>query len=146
MQKYILYSIFFIALSSMTFAQSFKTLGSPKDPKVDIRWNRFYDYDEISHMNEIRIRRVPEPSTPEQEMSSEPWFHVGENDFFPEQFEFFVINHPKVRERFLAHHPELLEPEYWQQVQNVILEKKRIDVFPYRQEKRFKVRFPELYQ
>ncbi len=106
----------------------------------------FYDYDEICHMNEIRIRAIPKAQTEEQELSSEPWFHVGEDDFFPEQFEHFVINHPKVRDKFLEHHPELLDPRYWKQVQKDIQEHKRHDVFPYTTNQRFIRRFPELYQ
>jgi isocitrate dehydrogenase kinase/phosphatase len=106
----------------------------------------FYDYDEICHMNEIRVRAIPKAQTEEQELSSEPWFHVGEDDFFPEQFEHFVINHPKVREKFLEHHPELLDPRYWKQVQKDIQEHKRHDVFPYDTNRRFIRRYPELYQ
>ena len=105
----------------------------------------FYDYDEICHMDEIRIRAIPKAQTEEQELSSEPWFHVGDDDFFPEQFEHFVINHPKVREKFLEHHPELLDPKYWKQVQQDIKERKRHDVFPYMTSKRFIRRYPELY-
>lgn len=106
----------------------------------------FYDYDEICHMDDIRIRAIPEARTPEQELSAEPWYHVGDNDFFPEQFENFVVNHPKVRERFVVHHPELLDPGYWKQVQTDIREKKRHDVFPYDTERRFINRYPGMYR
>ncbi len=106
----------------------------------------FYDYDEICHLNEIRVRKIPKARSPEEELSSEPWFHVGEDDFFPEQFEHFVINHPKVREKFLVHHPELLKPQFWKQVQQDILYRKRHDVFPYSRKQRFIHRFPELYE
>ncbi len=106
----------------------------------------FYDYDEICHMTEIKIRAIPKARFEEEELSSEPWFHVGEDDFFPEQFEHFVVNHPKVRERFLQAHPELLEPKYWKQIQKDIVEKKRHDVFPYHQNRRFNQRYPDLYK
>ena len=111
------------------------------------RQNRvvFYDYDEICRMNEIRIRAVPEARNAEEEMAGEPWFHVGENDFFPEQFEFFVANHPKFKKRFLAHHGELLAPAYWKKVQNDILQNKRYDVFSYHRHKRFRHRYRERY-
>ncbi len=111
------------------------------------RHNRvvFYDYDEICHMNEIKIRSVPKARNAEEEMASEPWFHIGENDFFPEQFESFVVNHPKFKERFLAHHGELLQPAYWKKVQNDIRQNKRYDVFPYHQHKRFCNRYSEQY-
>jgi len=106
----------------------------------------FYDYDEICHLNEVKIRRIPKPHSTEEELSSEPWFHIGDDDFFPEQFEHFVINHPKVRENFNLHHPELLDPGYWKQVQTDILQKKRHDVFPYGQDRRFIVNYPDLYR
>ncbi len=105
----------------------------------------FYDYDEICHMDEIRIRSIPPAQTPEQELSPEPWYHVEDHDFFPEQFENFVANHPKVRERFRIHHPELMEPAYWKQVQADIRGGKRNDVFPYDVGQRFIHRYPELY-
>ena len=111
------------------------------------RHNRvvFYDYDEICTMNEIRIRAVPTARNAEEEMAGEPWFHIDENDFFPEQFEHFVVNHPKFRERFLAHHGELLEPAYWKKVQNDIRQNKRHDVFPYHRHKRFRHRYRARY-
>lgn len=103
------------------------------------RHNRvvFYDYDEICRMDEIRIRAMPEPKTPEEEMAGEPWFHVGDNDFFPQQFESFVASQPRFREKFLSRHAELLQPAYWKQVQDDIRRRKRSDVFPYQQHKRF---------
>ncbi|MGR3984157.1 MAG: bifunctional isocitrate dehydrogenase kinase/phosphatase [Gammaproteobacteria bacterium] len=111
------------------------------------RHNRvvFYDYDEIRLMDEIRIRALPRAETPDEEMACEPWFHVGENDFFPEQFESFVMNHPRAKERFLAHHADLLQPDYWRKVQNDILQNKRRDVFPYPQGMRFRRRYPRRY-
>lgn len=106
----------------------------------------FYDYDEICHMTEIKIREIPKARSEEEELSSEPWFHIGEDDFFPEQFEYFVVNHPRVRERFLVHHPELLDPVYWKKIQNDLIAKKRHDIFPYRQDRRFCFRYPDMYQ
>jgi len=105
----------------------------------------FYDYDEICHMTDIKIRAVPQARSEEEALSPEPWFHIGENDFFPEQFEHFVINHPKVRALFLLHHSELLDPAYWKKIQNDIIEKKRHDVYPYRQSQRFCHRYPDKY-
>lgn len=105
----------------------------------------FYDYDEICPMTEIKIRAVPSARSELEELSPEPWFHIDENDFFPEQFNRFVVNHPKVRERFLAHHSDLLQPEYWKKIQNDLIQKKRHDVFPYRQEIRFCKRYTARY-
>jgi len=80
---------------------------------------------------------MPQPRTFDEEMASEPWFHVGDNDFFPQQFESFVASQPRFREEFLTQHAELLEPAYWKQVQDDIRRGKRCDVFPYQQHKRF---------
>ncbi len=105
----------------------------------------FYDYDEICNMNEINIRRVPLARTVEQEMASEPWYHISDDDFFPEQFEHFVVSHPKVRQIFLKHHTDLLDPAYWKQVQSDIANNIYRDIFPYAQKQRFINRYPELY-
>lgn len=103
------------------------------------RQNRivFYDYDEILPMSAINVRAIPLPRTPEQEMASEPWYRVEENDFFPEQFEHFVMSFPKVRELLLKHHADLLEPEYWQAIIRNLHKGMRADVFPYPKSIRF---------
>ncbi|NKB77843.1 MAG: bifunctional isocitrate dehydrogenase kinase/phosphatase [Gammaproteobacteria bacterium] len=105
----------------------------------------FYDYDEICHMTEIKIRAIPKARSAEEEMSPEPWFHIDEDDFFPEQFEYFVINHPKVRKLFLKHHDDLLLPSYWKKIQSDIIAKKRHDIFPYEQSLRFCNQSPGRY-
>ena len=46
----------------------------------------FYDYDEVQYLLDMNFRKIPEAMTPEQEMASEPWYHVGTNDVFPEEF------------------------------------------------------------
>ena len=82
------------------------------------RQNRvvFYDYDEIMRMTDVRIRRIPPPRTPEQEMATEPWYRVEDTDFFPEQFVHFVMSHPKVHQLLLKYHADIITPEYWQAV------------------------------
>ena len=44
----------------------------------------FYDYDEITTVTSCKFRNIPESDRPDQEMSADPWFGVGENDVFPE--------------------------------------------------------------
>jgi len=107
------------------------------------RQNRvvFYDYDEIMPMKEIRVRAIPPARTPEQEMATEPWYRVEENDFFPEQFEHFVMSYPKVRELLLKHHADLLDSRYWQEIVKGLEKGMRADVFPYAQRHRFSKRF-----
>ena len=42
-----------------------------------------YDYDELCLLSECRFRRIPPPTSIEEEFAAEPWFYVGEQDVFP---------------------------------------------------------------
>ena len=64
----------------------------------------FYDYDEVAYITDCNFRRIPPPRTPEDEMSAEPWYAVGPNDVFPEEFATFLLGDPQVREVFMKHH------------------------------------------
>ena len=97
----------------------------------------FYDYDEIMPMKEIRVRAIPPARTPEQEMATEPWYRVEDTDFFPEQFEHFVMSYPKVRAMLLKHHADLLDPGYWQGIVADLENGIHADVFPYSRAVRF---------
>ncbi len=92
----------------------------------------FYDYDEISYLTEVNFRRIPEARYPEDEMSSEPWYSVGPNDVFPEEFPTFLFADIKLRRLFSQLHGDLYTAEYWQGLQEAIRAGKVIDVFPYR--------------
>ncbi len=97
----------------------------------------FYDYDEIEYITDCNFRTIPAPRNEEDEMASEPWYHVAKNDVFPEQFAVFLLGNPRVRECFMKHHADLLTADYWQQRKTRILEGQVEDVFPYPQEIRF---------
>ncbi len=77
----------------------------------------FYDYDEIEYLTDITFRRIPEAPNPEAELAAEPWYSVGRNDVFPEEFAAFLLGDPKLREAFLRDHADLLEPDFWQACQ-----------------------------
>jgi len=97
----------------------------------------FYDYDEISYMNEVNFRVKPEPKTEEQIYASEPWYSVDPGDVFPEELATFALANPRYRNAFMAHHPELLEASFWQQCQQNIANGIFEDVFPYPDKIRF---------
>jgi isocitrate dehydrogenase kinase/phosphatase len=97
----------------------------------------FYDYDEIEYITDCNFRAIPAAHNEEDDMASEPWYPVGKNDVFPEQFGTFLLGHPEVRKYFIKHHAELLTPEYWQNAKQRILDGYIDDVFPYPQELRF---------
>jgi isocitrate dehydrogenase kinase/phosphatase len=95
-----------------------------------------YDYDDLGLLSECRFRRIPEPASLEDEFSAEPWFYVGEQDVFPEEFKAFLVPPGGLRNAFLEAHCDLLEPAFWQGVQRRLLAGEVVDVFPYRREAR----------
>jgi isocitrate dehydrogenase kinase/phosphatase len=102
----------------------------------------FYDYDEIAYLTDCNFREIPPPRTPEDELSAEPWYAVGPNDVFPEEFASFLLGNPRVRAIFEAHHGELLHAAFWRERQQRILAGELEDVFPYPAAQRFASRFP----
>jgi isocitrate dehydrogenase kinase/phosphatase len=100
----------------------------------------FYDYDEIEYLTDCNFRPVPEARTEEEELSGEVWYRVGPKDVFPETFGPFLLGNPAVREVFLKHHAELLDPAFWQHHKDRILAGHVHDVFPYDAAARFAVR------
>ena len=97
----------------------------------------FYDYDEVQYITECNFRKIPEPRTPEDEMSSEPWYTIGPNDVFPEEFETFLLGKPELRAAFMKYNPELLDYRHWQGRQQRIRQGQLEDVFPYPESLRF---------
>ena len=91
----------------------------------------FYDYDEVCYLTDCNFRRIPEPRSPEDEMAAEPWYNVGPNDIFPEEFATFLFADSRVLNTFTRLHADLLEPEFWQQKQENIRADIHEDVFPY---------------
>ena len=91
-----------------------------------------YDYDELCLLSECRFRRIPEPTTIEEEFAAEPWFSVGEHDVFPEEFRAFLVPPGAARDAFLEAHGDLLDVEFWQRVQRRLAQGDVVDVFPYR--------------
>jgi isocitrate dehydrogenase kinase/phosphatase len=108
------------------------------------RYNRvvFYDYDEIEYMTDCNFRVIPEAPYPDMEMSSEPWYSVGRNDVFPEEFATFLLGSPKVRQAFLKYHRDLLSAKFWRSAQQKIRDGHVEDFFPYPEVLRFCNVFP----
>lgn len=109
------------------------------------RYNRvvFYDYDEIEYMTDCNFRRIPPAPNEEAELSGEPWYSVGRNDVFPEEFATFLLGTPQIRAAFLKHHADLLDVTFWQQAQQEIRAGAIRDFFPYPEALRFCKRYPE---
>ena len=97
----------------------------------------FYDYDEIEYISDCNFRKVPQPRNEEEEMSGEIWYSVGPKDVFPETFGPFLLGNVAVREAFMAHHADLLDPAFWQHHKERIQAGHMLDVFPYDEAQRF---------
>jgi isocitrate dehydrogenase kinase/phosphatase len=91
----------------------------------------FYDYDELCPLTDCNFRRLPPARRHEEEMASEPWFLVGENDVFPEEFASFLALPPDLRQVFLKYHDDLLAPEFWQRTQDQIKAGVMTPILPY---------------
>jgi isocitrate dehydrogenase kinase/phosphatase len=74
-------------------------------------------------------------------MAGEPWFFVGENDVFPEEFLPFLGLDDEARGAFLAQHRDLLAVDFWIGMQEQHRAGHVPDIYPYPQAKRFASRF-----
>ena len=97
----------------------------------------FYDYDEIEYITDCNFRHVPPPDESAPTRPDGTWFDVGPKDVFPKTFGPFLLRNAAVRQAFLKHHPELLDPDYWAQHKQRILAGEMPDVFPYEVQRRF---------
>ena len=97
----------------------------------------FYDYDEIIPLVDCNFRKIPAPRSYEEEMSSTPWYSVGSNDIFPEEFRLFFSGNQRARKVFDEIHSEIYEASFWQGLQDKIRSGYIEDFFPYRRKLRF---------
>lgn len=91
----------------------------------------FYDYDELSRLQDCTFRPMPEPPDPVTEMSAEPWFSVGPSDVFPSEFSTFLGVTGEIRHAFVAHHSELFDYRWWRSVQERVAAGELIEIYPY---------------
>ena len=97
----------------------------------------FYDYDEITYMDEVNFRVKPIARTEEQIYASEPWYSVAPGDMFPEELATFALANPKYLKAFKKYHEDLLTASYWQQCQQNVADGVYEDVYPYPDKFRF---------
>jgi isocitrate dehydrogenase kinase/phosphatase len=97
------------------------------------RHNRviFYDYDELCRVTDCRFRDLPAATSDEDEMRAEPWFHVADNDVFPETFIRFLGFEGRLREVFLEKHGEILDAGWWRALQERLAAGDLVEVLPY---------------
>ena len=96
----------------------------------------FYDYDELSLLTACSFRAMPTARTDDEELSAEPWFAVGEQDIFPEEFVHFLGLRGGLRQAFLGRHADLFTVPFWQELQARIREGEIFHISPYAEQRR----------
>lgn len=91
----------------------------------------FYDYDELCFVTECRFRALPTARHDDEEMHAGAWYHVDENDVFPEQFPQFLGLSPELRAALLEAHGEIFTVGWWLALQQDIRAGALADVPPY---------------
>jgi isocitrate dehydrogenase kinase/phosphatase len=91
----------------------------------------FYDYDELCPLTDCRFRKLPPPRTGEEELDSDAWFLVDENDVFPEEFPRFMGLAPGLMEVFERHHADLFDVTFWLKAQETVRCGELVHVLPY---------------
>ncbi|WP_376692233.1 bifunctional isocitrate dehydrogenase kinase/phosphatase [Wenzhouxiangella sp. EGI_FJ10409] len=91
----------------------------------------FYDYDELALLTDCRFREMPRATDDIDVYNDETWFHVAENDVFPEEFPRFMALRRDYLEVLEEAHGELFDARWWQDVQGRIASGEALDVAPY---------------
>lgn len=92
----------------------------------------FYDYDELQPLLDCNFRTIPEPRNELEELASKPWYSVGPNDIFPEEFRLFFSGNQRARKVFDGMHSDIYEASFWQGLQKQIRDGYVADFYPYR--------------
>lgn len=96
----------------------------------------FYDYDEIQAMTEMNFRAIPPAPNEEAEMASEPWYPIGPNDVFPEEFRWFLLGDARIRQAFMKYHADLLSAQWWSDCRERVAQGRLENIYPYDLSKR----------
>ena len=91
----------------------------------------FYDYDELCAVTDCHFRDIPQARNEEDEMRAEAWFHVNDNDVFPETFIQFLGFDAHLKEVFSRVHGEIMTADWWRGIQQRLLEGDVLEVLPY---------------
>jgi isocitrate dehydrogenase kinase/phosphatase len=91
----------------------------------------FYDYDELCLVTECRFRALPSASSDDEEMHHGAWYHVDEDDVFPEQFPRFLGMSEELRRELIEAHGEIFDVRWWLKVQAEVAAGGYADLPPY---------------
>jgi isocitrate dehydrogenase kinase/phosphatase len=93
----------------------------------------FYDYDELTRLEDCTFRAMPVASSIDDDMAAEPWFPVGADDVFPEEFARFLGLESRLRDLLFEHHSDLFDHAAWSDWQRRVKAGERIEIYPYDQ-------------
>jgi len=82
-------------------------------------------------LTECNFRKIPQALSYEDELADRPWFHVGEDDVFPEEFHHFLAVSNKLISIFRQHHADLFEVDFWKSMQVKAQKGEFLHIFPY---------------
>jgi isocitrate dehydrogenase kinase/phosphatase len=91
----------------------------------------FYDYDEVCRLQDCNFRKIPQARYEDELMSAEPWFSVGENDVFPEEFVSFLIPKGPLFKLFSNVHGDIFEADFWNYWKEYYQSGQTLDLQPY---------------
>ena len=91
----------------------------------------FYDYDELCLVTECRFRALPTARHDDEEMHHGAWYHVDDNDVFPEQFPRFLGLSAEQKTALLEAHGEIFDVRWWLEVQERLRSGGYADIPPY---------------
>jgi isocitrate dehydrogenase kinase/phosphatase len=100
----------------------------------------FYDYDELMLLTDCKFRRMPQAREFSDDFEAEPWFFVGKNDIFPQEFSTFLGLPDAYRSVFDHFHGDLFDVKFWKEMQKRHQAGEVIDIFPYKQNRRLQNR------
>jgi len=95
----------------------------------------FYDYDELCLLDECNFRPKPVSRDDYEEMSSDVWYTVNENDIFPDELRAFMVPQGKLKDIFLSKHEDLFTVRFWKEMQQRNQLGEVLDFFPYKRER-----------
>jgi isocitrate dehydrogenase kinase/phosphatase len=96
----------------------------------------FYDYDELCSLSDCNFRELPRARDDDEEMSAEPWFYVGDDDIFPEEFVKFLGFPATLLPAFLDAHGDLFTADFWREMQARHRAGEIVDIYPYKANRR----------
>lgn len=98
----------------------------------------FYDYDELCLLADCHFRTMPAARDDDKDLADEPWFLVAKDDVFPAEFKTFLGLPEPLRTIFTEAHGDLFGVEFWTTMQQRYRAGEIIDIFPYKERKRFR--------